>query len=517
MTDKIIATKIAFNGIHKAVWYTDQRQNPAFLEKYKDNCWMSFFLKYYPLIIALIVTGIYLFPRPDMLGGGGGDAADIWKTITTWHSSEVYGSYVLYKGFESVYPYVWFYDLSGILNIDDWFFIKCYYIVMFAVSTTVLLPKIVEKLTGNTAKSFTKLILFVVCYLFWVPAGVFCLMVDLPSLFYFLILVLLALCFDKYSKSILYWVSLGFMMGLNLCSSGQYTLAAVAVAIYLLVRMIKAWKGSESRINWAFCIPLIVVALVIKEYNNYFLDEIVGELRANGAWIPSANNWLEIGFLRFMPVYRQGYGISIVNDRGYEILQNYYGEEYEFIKNAIFNGAYPITIWEYFDIVIHEPLDCLVMYGVRLYLMVSPDRGSLNFFPLLISYSLLFIALWYGVSKCREMRQIFSSKFWIGAAFLFAIVPCLVLTYEARYAIQLQGLIFAIAICVSGIWSRVPKVFSRFKKNIGAHEDKSFKVNYVVVAYVVFLLFCFMMTASLYANSIDPNFYWWCPKYHWWT
>lgn len=472
----------------------------------RENPFVSFILRHYPLIIALTVTSIFVFPKPDLLGGSG-DATDIWKTITTWHSSEVYGSYVLYKGFESVYPYVWFYDLSLALNLDQWFFIKCYYIIMFTVSTTVLFPKIVEKLTGETAKNYTKVILFVVCFLFWVPAGALFFMVDLPSLFYFLILVLLVLCFDELFKSIWYWIILGLMIGLNLCASGQYTLPVVFVAIYLIIKVVKTWKGTETHFNLALCVPLILVALAIKEYNNYFLDVIVGGMRANGAWIPSANTWLEIGFLRLMPTYRQGFCVDIYCNRGYDILQNYYGEIYEQYKDAMLSGGYPITIMEYLDIFIHEPLDCLAVYGSRLFLMFSPDRGYLSFIPLFIAYTLLFIALWYGVSKCRYVKQMFSSKFWIGLAFVSSLIPCLVLVYDPRHAFQLQGLIFAIAICTPWIWCKLARLLEIWKNR--DNREGTSKVNYVFIMYVVFLFFCFVMIALLYENSSDSNFYWW--------
>ena len=38
-----------------------------------------------------------------------GDAADIWKSIKTFGTDDLYPSYVLYKGFDSVFPYVSFY------------------------------------------------------------------------------------------------------------------------------------------------------------------------------------------------------------------------------------------------------------------------------------------------------------------------------------------------------------------------------------------------------------------------
>lgn len=458
------------------------------------------------MILALIITSIYLFPKPDLLGESG-DAVDIWKTITTWHDSDVYGSYVLYKGFESIYPYVWFYDLSMALNIDAWFFIKCYYIMMFCVSVVVLLPKIVEKITGETPKNYMKVILFAVCFLFWEPAGALVFMVDLPSFFYFLILILLALCFDRFSKSIWYWLALGFMMGLNICSSGQYTLPAVAVAVYLLIHMIKAWRGVEERRSWLFCIPLIVVALGIREYNNYFLDVIVGEMRANGAWIPSANVWMEIGFLRLMPIYRQGFCVDIYCERAFEVMQNYFGEDYEIYKEAMLNGGYPLTIPEYLDLFIHEPLDCLAMYGCELFLMLSPDRGHLSFIPLFIGYTLLFITLWYMVSKCKERRQLYSSNIWLVLAFFFALVPCLVLVYDPRHAFQLQGLIFGVAICTPWIWNKLSDTLTRWRDRKNSEEPS--KVNYVLMAYIMFLFFCFVLIALMYENSADPTFYWW--------
>ena len=483
------------------------------LKKYKDNPCVLFVIRHYPLIVALIVTSLYLFPRSDMVTRSG-DSADIWKTIITWHSNDVYGSYVLYKGFESVYPYVWFYDWSVALGLDQLFFIKCYYIVMFALSTTFLLPKIFEKLTGVVPKNYKILILFVICFFFWIPASALTLQVDLPSLFYFLILVLLALNFDKYSRSILYWISLGFMMGLNLCSSGQYTLPVVAVAIYLIIQMFKTWKEPTKRINWVFCIPLIVVALGIKECNEYFLDTIVEGLKANGAWIPTSEEWLESGFLRLMPIYRQGFSVKIYDGLCDTVMYNYYGEFYELNKQAISDGAVPITMWDYLDIVIHEPFAFIVMYSSKFLLVLSPDRGSFNIIPLLISYTLLFIAMRYIVLRYKERGQLFTAKIWIIAAFFFAVLPCIIITYEPRYAFQFQGLIFATAICTSWAWLKPTDISDLWKKK---EKDGSSRINYTTIVYILFVISCFVLIAMLYANSANPNCYLWCsPKYHWW-
>ena len=51
--------------------------------------------------------------------GYGGDVTDIWETITSFYSGNIYPSYVLYKGILSVYPYVWFYELSKIFVVGS--------------------------------------------------------------------------------------------------------------------------------------------------------------------------------------------------------------------------------------------------------------------------------------------------------------------------------------------------------------------------------------------------------------
>ena len=59
-----------------------------------------------PFFIVFILYFGYVRESGDMISLSY-DAADIWKTITSWYTNDVYGSYVLYKGINSVYPYVW--------------------------------------------------------------------------------------------------------------------------------------------------------------------------------------------------------------------------------------------------------------------------------------------------------------------------------------------------------------------------------------------------------------------------
>ena len=73
-------------------------------------------------LLFLIVFGYILFRmvRTGSMILISGDAADIWKTIKTYYTDDVYGSYVLYKGLLSIYPYVWLYKLAQLLHTNEY-------------------------------------------------------------------------------------------------------------------------------------------------------------------------------------------------------------------------------------------------------------------------------------------------------------------------------------------------------------------------------------------------------------
>lgn len=69
-------------------------------------------------IFVFLMFFLWLFPQQDLLGGSG-DSNSIWQAIISYFSNKPVTSYVMYKGILSVYPYVWLYRLSQLLNVNN--------------------------------------------------------------------------------------------------------------------------------------------------------------------------------------------------------------------------------------------------------------------------------------------------------------------------------------------------------------------------------------------------------------
>ena len=67
--------------------------------KYKivSNIFNRVFQLIFSFFFALMVYMIFTWHQDSMISISG-DASDIWKTITSFHTKDIYGSYVLYKG-----------------------------------------------------------------------------------------------------------------------------------------------------------------------------------------------------------------------------------------------------------------------------------------------------------------------------------------------------------------------------------------------------------------------------------
>ena len=76
------------------------------------------------------------------------DAASIWQTIRSFYTENIAPSYLLYKGFASVYPYVWLYQLALIFGVNEFFFVMAYHALLFAYITVIGVPALVKELTG---------------------------------------------------------------------------------------------------------------------------------------------------------------------------------------------------------------------------------------------------------------------------------------------------------------------------------------------------------------------------------
>lgn len=132
-------------------------------------------------VATFILFMMWIYPFQSMIAESS-DAADIWQTIKTFYNNDTYVSYVLYKGFMSVYPYVWLYQLSLLFHINEFFFVMLYHAFLFTYIAVNGLPEVIYHLTRYKAKIYQRILLIIILFIFWSPTKALNnVMVDLPS------------------------------------------------------------------------------------------------------------------------------------------------------------------------------------------------------------------------------------------------------------------------------------------------------------------------------------------------
>lgn len=476
---------------------------------------LNIFKKHWLFLIAFALMAVYLKMSGPM-NNWSGDAASIWTTIKSYHSDNVVSSYVLYKGFASVYPYVWFYDLSLWLGVGEFFFVKLYHCFLFAYIATIGFPYLMSKLLKIQPKTWRKCILLVILFVLWQPNQAFTqIMVDLPSLAYFLLAINSALKISdsKGKKRFGRYLYTGLLIGLNTCISGQYSVASLCVILFILIKTVPlhVLKEKAKRIGALACIIVMFFSMgAVRLCNTQFEKNVVDPLRAQGEWIPTGDTWLKIGFTRLLGVQRSGLGTQLPDNRGLAIVSDVYGEEnYEQIHQDMVDGKVPLTMGEYFKLAAKYPMDFVTRYANRVFLALSPDGGALHFIPLFIAYSALFLAFLSIMKRCKSVKQFFSPNLLIILSFVFAIAALVVLNIEIRCLMQLQGLVLAAAILDDTLWDGLKGFGAQVrecwrKKSLRILGDKKFP--YAFFIYCIFMVFCFMHIASIYEiTGIDPS------------
>lgn len=472
------------------------------MKKLLETDKMSRLLKCIPFVLAFFLMTHLLYDAETMCDTSG-DANENWLVILSYGKEKLYGSYVLYKGLIILYPWVWLRKASIIIGLNEWTLIKLFYILCFSYVSAIGFPKIIEKLTGDENKWWRNAILVICCYYFWSTGYVLTqLVIDLPCLTFFVFFVNLALDYNNGREGILFCSLLGILLGINLTASGQYTLPSVLIIIFLLIAFFDKIKVEKNRKKHSLYLVIIsLFASLIKYSNVYFLKHVVGGLREEGAWIPTAGQWLSVGLTRFDKTLRQFQGIRIVSNRGGALLEELVGSEY-YASNldSIIGGAYPITVLEYFKWFLKYPLDFISLFVDRFILGMTMGYGELRFVPIFISYTIFFLSLLLIFNKCKMMKDIFNRKTWIVLAFVGAIVSCVASAVEVRVWIQIQGLVMAAAICSNCFWEGMKNIVKTNTYGKGFSERK---INYSVVVYIVFMLMAMSHIAGLYAGSVE--------------
>lgn len=450
-------------------------------------------------IAAFLFVFVYL-QNFQSLAASSGDAADIWKYITSLTQEKISPSYVLYKGFASVYPYIWLYQLSLFFKVNDFFFVEIFHSLLFAYIAGIGLPQIVIHLTGVVAGIEKRIALVAVLFLFWRYTGVFSnVMIDLPACFYFILLVQFSLeILNKNHLDSIYKIFLvGLGFGFSLVFSGQYKPAAIIIVIYLFVKLTRQVK-SRYYLGIIQFVGIMFIGIIIFMINVLFEIRVVDPLRNSGAWILSSKEWLSMTYINFSNNLRM-FWPTVPDIRGLAIMKDLYPADY----NALLaNEKYAVmSLVDYLKIICHYPFDYLVRYFNKFFLAITLDGTGLRLSYIIPYYSLLFSALWtmFNRIKSNSIQAIFNIKSLIVLSFIAANIAVVIGHSEPRYSLQIQGLIISTAIVGNYYPEKMYQFISKFKMT-----DRNIRMKYYstlfnfFVLLCVFLLVCISHLATIY-------------------
>lgn len=440
----------------------------------------------------------------------GGDVTDIWKTISSFYSGNIQPSYVLYKGFLSVYPYVWLYELSNFFGLSSWFFIKLFHCVLFSYVSAVGFPFIISKLLKVDVKFWRRILVIFLMFILWKPnSALQSMMIDLPALTFFILSVSAALKIaeNKLKTNKAFFIYTGIIMGLASTYTGQYLPAIVLLVIYVLANLFskESLKSTAKKITVIFPVALLFIGIMIpRVYNVYFEKTVVNTMRENGARIPSSKDWTDIGLGQAKRRYNLIWESTIPNHRSLAIIKQDKGADYE---NFAENGVY--TRKEVCGLIIKHPVDFITSWCNGFLLTVSMRGQHRSVLCLFTSYTALFLALYAIFKRCKTLKEFFSKEILIVLGFIStSLVTCL-MHFEPRYVMAFQGLFLSAAFLDNILWDGV-KNFIAWAKKLFSKTDhvnlKSTKFPYPFAIYVLFVIMCFTNYAALIENvGVDPS------------
>ncbi len=482
--------------------------------------------KKYSILCFFIGFGLMLwllYPQSDMLAGSG-DARSIWESITTLFSGNITPSYVLYKGFLSVYPYAWFYNIADFFGLNHFIFIKLYHCLLFAYVAGVGLPFTISRLLKIQVKGYRQVIFTVVLFFMIKFTGALhVMMVDLPSMAFFVLAVNMALKITNYEikHKKIHYLCTGLCIGLCLCLSGQYSLSALILILYICVKTIpiSVLKDKLKRVSALLLVLIMFVGIMPpKAYNLYFEQTVIQPMRDAGEWLPTGGDWVVSGLTRFIPKYKSSpiipnYSgpptLNVLNNRVFAIIKDNEADNFETKYELMQAGGGSYSAKELIGLYANYPLDFITSWGNRLFIGISFDGGERHVSHLFISYTSLFACLYLIFKKRKTVRDVFCCDALIPLAYLSTIAPSILLQIEMRNILSLYSLILAVGILSNVAWDGIKQFFSfmfyLFKnKTFKQISDKPFPYTFII--YIIFILMCFMLYATLLETTgSDPS------------
>lgn len=477
------------------------------LQKLKDNEKLYRLVKPFLFVAMFTIFLIWILPQKTMVDASG-DAADIWKTITSFYSGDIYPSYVLYKGFLSVFPYVWLYRLATFFGVGDFSFIMVYHALLFSYVAAIGIPNIIENLFNYKPKIWQRIALIAFLFLTWIPTGALDqMMVDLPSCAFFVLAMNASFRVAKAENWRRYlWCGVaGLIAGLCSNISGQYSLAALCLLVYIAVKLFKqcSWKQKKLVLSVCGALAIFVAAMILPKFANMIFNRvIVAPMVADGYYLIPADMWMQRGLI-FMQDKGRYFTGAVNTPRGYAILEDYYGKELaaELFQKAC-EGGFVWSIPTYFSVMIHYPFETIAQYFDRGFLTLTTDQGSNSLPFMILGYSLLYMAMYTAVKRIKGVKDFFCAELWIILAACASIIPLAVLTVEMRCCIFFQGFVMGIGLAGPAI----PEAFGGARDTFMKLRSKELTVSklnfpWAFVIWLVFLAVCLTHISTLYSTG----------------
>lgn len=458
-----------------------------------------------PFCISFALVGFYIFPLPDLLMSAGNDAASIWQTITTFRSEKITSSYVLYKGFLSVYPYIWFLELSIFLKLDPFFFIKIYHALLFSFVAAIGVPYVVSRILAVEIKLYKNIIFVSILFYLVEFTGIFrMLMVDLPSWAFFvaaLYFLLLSFNSNKIVRIPMLFIG-GIAVGLTLSASGQYSLSGYIIIVYVAVSLLMRSAGFVRRkgLTLFLFISVFCTGIIIpKVYDVHFNKTIVQPMRNSGEWLPTGAQWLSYGLTPSIMRYKH-FSNPAESNRGLAILKRIEGDNFDKRYEQIRQGVGAYSGAEYVNIILSDPINFGLLLVNKAFLAISYDDAKNRVSHLIFSYTALFICSYLLLVKLRRFRDLLNVNVLIIISILLTIAAPMLLHIEARYSVSLIGFILGFAVHQNTLTSKLKEYFGVVKSEgaeRGYRHLKNSTIPYPMIAYVIFLIFSFTLYGAL--------------------
>lgn len=469
-------------------------------------------------VVSFVFAFTLLFTNIIHLGSfvdWSGDANDIWKTITTYYDSHTYQSYVLYKGYQAIFPYVWLYELSRHLNINEFLPIKIYYSFLFAYSIAIGMPYIISKLCKVKINLIMRFIFIVLAFMVWKPSGALGqLMVDLPSFTYFvlgtsIVVSIQDISFTKKYK-LIYFILAGLACGLAGGGSGQYGIPAILLFIYASITIFKtdfnkiiSKESSKFILVPIICIVLLTTGFgVVKFVENQFQNVVIERIFPGKVGLATGKQWAKYAASVKLMSMTMGPDLSIIPDnRGTAIIKNEDGDKANERIELLQKGGGVYSNSEYINLILKHPVDFISRWFNRFLIAISFDGLDPSVSMLTLGATLVYICFLSVYKNCKTLSSFFTPNTLIVTAFILTILSLCIAHIEKRYALSIQALIMGVGLLNGEILNLLKSWLRSIKQMI---DEKSLRIiwqgsfSYSLLIYFVFLVLYITHFASIF-------------------